>query len=116
MARAALTPQALKRNNYAVQAGDLAISFASDAVNGNKFASTGQEILLVKNTDTNPHTFTISSVADLLGRTGDIAAYSIPAGAIAAIELSAVSGWAQADGNIYLNASDATVVFAVLSK
>lgn len=116
MARTALTVTQLKQNNYAVQAGDLLIPFASDVANGNKFLATGQEILIVQNTDSAAHTFTVVSIADHLGRTQDIATYSVAAGASAAIQLSTMEGWLQTDGNVYLNSVDATLKFAVVRK
>jgi hypothetical protein len=116
MARTALTVTQLKQDNYAVQAGDLAIPFASDAVNGNKFVASGQEIIIAQNTDASAHTFTVASVADHLGRTQDITAYSVPANSSVAIQMSALEGWKQSDGNVYLNSSDATLKFAVVRK
>jgi hypothetical protein len=115
MSKTALTPVQLKQNNYAVQATDLAITFASDAVNGNLFGCTGKEILLVQNADSGAaHTFTVTSVADALGRSGDIAAYSIPASGFAAIQLNQIAGWKETDGNIYVSVSDSHVMFCVL--
>jgi len=114
MARTALTPVQLKQNNYAVQAGDLAIALTSDAVNGNLFGCTGKEILLVQNSDAAPHTFTVTSVADALGRTGDINAYSVAANSFAAIQLSQIAGWKETDGNVYVSVSDSHVTFCVL--
>jgi len=116
MARTALPVTSLKQDNYAVQAGDLAVPFASDTVNFNEFAASGQEILLAQNTDASPHTFTVTSVADHMGRTQDIAAYSVPANTTAAIQMSTLEGWKQTDGNIYLSSSDATLKFAVIRK
>lgn len=116
MARTALAVTQLKQDNYAVQAGDLAIPMASDAVNFNKYVATGQEILIVQNSDAAPHTFTVTSVADRLGRTQDIAAYSVAANSIAAIQMSEMQGWKQADGNVYLQSSDATLKFGVIAK
>jgi hypothetical protein len=114
MSLTALTPLQLKQNNYTVQAGDLAVSFAADTVNGNEFTPNGNEILLVQNTDASAHTFTLSSAADELGRTGDITAYSVAATSFAAIQLSHVRGWAQSDGTIHLTSSNSNLKFAVL--
>lgn len=114
MARTALTVTVLKQNNYAVQAGDLAVTLASDVANSNLFASTGKEVLIAQNTDSAAHTFTVTSLADHLGRTGDIAAYSVPANSIAAVECSVLEGWRQSDGNIYLSSSNALLTFGVL--
>lgn len=116
MARTTLAVTQLKQNNYAVQAGDLAVPFASDVANGNQFAANGTEFLLVQNTDAAAHTFTVTSVADHLGRTADIATYSVPANSSAAIQMSTIEGWRQSDGNIYLSSSHASLTFAVARK
>ena len=118
MAQTALTPIQLKQNNYAVVAGDLATTFtAADTVNGNSFAATGNEILLIQNTDAAAHTFTVSSVADSLGRTDtSLANYSVAANTIAAIQISTLAGWIQSNGNINLTSSSNLLKFAVLRK
>jgi len=88
---------------------------AADVANGNQFAPSGDDVLLVLNSDgANPYTFTVTSVPDEKGRTGDIATYSLAAGAYAAFRLKK-TGWIQSDGNIYLNGSNAAIKFAVLS-
>ena len=58
MSRTLLTTFALAQNNYAIQPGDLAVTPASDFTNGNYFILTGNEILLVQNTDSVAHNFT----------------------------------------------------------
>jgi hypothetical protein len=115
MAQTALTVTALKQNNYAVQAGDLAVTMAAlDNVNGNSFVATGREVLLINNSDASPHTITISSVADALGRTGDITSYSIPANTIVAIEMSQLAGWIQPNGNVNLTGNSNLLKVGVL--
>jgi hypothetical protein len=106
----------LKNNNYAVQPGDLVIPLASDATNGNKVNCSGQEILLAFNSDTSAHTFTITSVPDRLGRSGDLTSYSVAGGAIAALALSTVEGWKQSDNTIHIQSDNALLKFAVLVK
>jgi|SRR5579863_2461194 len=116
----------LPQNNYAVQPEDLTLTvtstsplvngiWSSDPINGNYFVPTGNEILLVWNTDTVAHDFTMVSVPDHLGR-GDDLVYSVDAGAIAAWQLSILEGWVQPDGQVYLNPSNAHILFAVLVK
>jgi hypothetical protein len=97
MSQTVLPITTLKLNNYAVQAGDLAVAMtALDASAGNSIQSTGKEILLVQNTDTVAHNLQISSVADTLGRTDtSLSAYSVPANSFIAIELNQINGWAQ---------------------
>jgi hypothetical protein len=88
----------------------------ADAVNMNKFVFSGKDVLLAHNTDTGAHTITLTSAPDEHGRSSDIATYSIPAGEIHAFSFRQGSaGWLQADGNVYIQANDATVKFAVLA-
>jgi hypothetical protein len=115
MSQTVLTPQVLKENNYAVQAGDLTLNLvASDAVNGNAFPSTGREILVIQNTDAAAHNFGVSSVADAVGRTdSSLSAYSAPANSISVIFLDTIAGWRQT-GQILLTSASALLKFAIL--
>ena len=91
---------------------------ACDASNGNSFPLTGRDILLIENTDMGAsHTVTITSVADQLGRTQDVTAYSLAAGpTYAAYSFRGASqGWKQTDGTVHLTCSASTVSFAVIS-
>ena len=118
MAQTPISTQTLKQNNYAVVAGDLTISLsASDATNGNSLIATGSVILLVQNTDTVAHTFTVSSVPDSLGRSdASLTTYSVAANGFAAIQLSQLAGWIQPNGNINLASTSALLKFAILRK
>lgn len=118
MSQTALTPVTLKQNNYAVQAGDLAVAPAAmDAINGNSYVATGNEILLLQNTDSSAHTITITSVADSLGRLDtSLTGYSIPANGIAMIQMRQLAGWVQAGSLVLLATSSALVKIAVLIK
>ncbi len=86
---------------------------AADVSNGNAFASTGAELLLVWNSDTVAHVFTVTSVADSQGRAGD-STKNINGGSYYVLQVFPASGWRQTDGNIYLTAADATIKFAVI--
>jgi hypothetical protein len=116
MAQTALVVTILKQDQYAVVAGDLTVTMAaSDATNGNSFPMTGNEILVVQNTDTVAHTFGVTSVADVEGRVdSSLSAYSVAASAIVAIEASILKGWQEADGNLYLTSSNILLKFGVL--
>lgn len=118
MSQTALTPVQLKQNNYAVQAGDLAVALAAmDAVNGNSFVATGAEILVFQNTDASPHTITITSVADQEGRTDtSLTNYSIAANGFAVIQMSLLTGWLQSGQLVFLATSSNLVKIAVLRK
>src|SRR6185437_11190922 len=115
--RTAVTPVTVK-GPYpgTVNAGDLAFTFtAADIVNLNSFAATGNEVLIVQNTDVGSQTITLTTRPDNFGRSSDIATYSIPASGFAAFNFhNANNGWVQSDGNIYFQASTVTVKFAVL--
>jgi hypothetical protein len=119
MPQTALTPITLKQDNYSVVAGDLTVTFTpSDTVNGNSFPATGNEVLLIWNTDgAAAHTFTVTSVADSLGRSDtSLTNYSVPLNTIAAIQMSTLGGWIQTNGNVNLTSSNALLKFAVLKK
>lgn len=113
-----LTVQTLK-NLYAGNpgAGTLDITFAAcDAVNGNRWAAAEKDILLVLNSDgANPYTFTLSSVADKYGRTGDITTYSMAAGDYVMIEVPS-AGFRQTNGYVNVTGSNAAIKFAVLRR
>lgn len=87
---------------------------AADTVNNNAFTMSGNDVLLCYNSGASPYTVTVSSVADSLGRTGDIATYSIAAGTISWIGPIPVNGFAQANGQCYISASNVAVKFAVI--
>lgn len=115
-AQTPMTPVQLKQNNYAVQAGDLTVTFnACDATNGNSFPVTGQEILLVQNSGASAYTFTIQSVADNFGRTDTtLTNYSVAASAITAIELKYLIGWQQTGQVMYTACSNVALKFAIV--
>lgn len=88
---------------------------AADTSNGNSVTLTGNELLLVNNTGGSAYTVTVSSVADDLGRTGDISAYSVGAGLYSVLGPFPLRGWRQsATGKLNFSASNAAVKFAVV--
>jgi hypothetical protein len=99
-----------------VAATDLNLAWQTATVGGEKFTCTGRQILLMRN-DTGTNTVTISSVADLKGRSEDLAAYEITGTEIAAWcgGLTNTAGWKQTDGTIIATASSVNVSFAVLT-
>jgi len=100
-----------------IAAGGLDITFAAaDNVNGNKFAVTGREILIMRNDNVGAQTVTINSVADEKNREGDITAYSLATGdyAIFTGGLTNARGWKQTDGTITLLASAADIFVAAI--
>ncbi len=112
MARTVLTPTTLP-GPYST--APVALPFtAADTVNNNAFPLTGNEILIVQNTDASAHTFTVTSAPDSRGRSGDIAAVSVPANSFMACQRFVLEGWQQSDGNLYLTANSNLVKFAVI--
>jgi hypothetical protein len=99
-----------------VNAGDLAFTFAAaDTVNLNQFAASGTEVLIVQNTDVASQTITFTSRPDAYGRSADVGPYTLATGTFAVFNFrNANQGWVQADGNVYFQASTATVKFVVL--
>jgi hypothetical protein len=99
-----------------VAANDLDIAqTAADVGNMNAFPMGGDDLLIVQNTHaSNAYTFTLTSIADSHGRTGDVTTYSLAAGEIAAFRLKQ-DGWKQTDGNMYLAAENAAIKFSVLA-
>jgi hypothetical protein len=93
----------------------LALAFvACDVTNGNSFPMTGKELLVIENTDTAAHTVTLTSVADAVGRAGDITAYSIPAGAFMIFDAQQIVGWQQSDGTFRFTSTSALLFAAVI--
>ena len=117
MSFTALTPVTPFGPYGAVVANALDLTWTpADATNGNSFPLTGSEILLIWNTDSAAHTFSITSVADNFGRTGDVTTYSVGAGVISSYSFRAgANGWIQSDGTVHLPAaSSALLKFCVL--
>lgn len=117
MARATLTKSTLEGQWGDYGAGEADLTFtAADASNKNQFVASGKDLVIAHNTDgANPYTVTITSVADEMGRTGNITTYSLAAGDIAAFGPFGLDGWEQTDGYIYLEASNAAIKFAVIA-
>jgi hypothetical protein len=113
MARTALTPNTGVLTNPT--AGVLLVWTAADVANGNSVALTGKELILAKNSHASlAYTVTVASAADGLGRTKDITTDSIVAGDIHHYGVPQLDGWRQAGGVLWLNASNASVLFAVV--
>lgn len=119
MARLALTPKTLPGPYPTLPpaAGSLAVTEAAPSVAGDgvSFAFVpGRTILMVRNTNAAAQTVTLTSVPDTQGRSGDVSAYSLAAGAIAFLGPFSGEGWRQADGSIYAVASHVDVKFTAL--
>jgi hypothetical protein len=118
MARTSLTKTTLLGPWPSLQpaANALDVTFtAADVANKNQFSASGDDLILVWNTDgANPYTFTVTSVVDDKNRTGDITTYSLAAGEVGAFRVRN-DGWRQTDGKIYLEGSNAAIKFAVIA-
>lgn len=118
MARANLTKTAMVGPYPTLQPAALSLDLnfqACDASNKNQFTPSADDLILVWNTHaTNPYTFTVTSAPDALNRTGDITTYAVAAGVISAFRVKTL-GWVQSDGKVYLEGSNASVKFAVVS-
>jgi hypothetical protein len=88
---------------------------AADTTNFNYFAASGNDLLIAYNSGASPYTVTITSMPDQYGRSGDIATYSVAAGVVSVFGPFKRDGWVQADGNIYLQASNVAVKFGVIT-
>jgi hypothetical protein len=108
---------------------------AVDIVNGNYFVadpfsylsqapgnfpqgSIGGDVLLVWNNTAGSVAFNLTSQPDGAGRQADgsLAPYQIPANTIMAFKFSAIAGWADGSGFIYMSCAVAGVLVAVLQR
>lgn len=111
MARTPLTVVELDRTH---PGGSKAISYvAADIALGNSFILTGREVLLIKSTDAGIQSVVIESSPDSFGREGDLT-LSIGIGAYHAIAFMDRSGWVQSGGICHVDATVATIAFAVI--
>lgn len=125
MARVLVAAQTTPGSYPALQptAGSLALAWqAADATNFQYTPLTnGKTYLLAMNTDSAAHTVTISSVADApFNRTGDITAYSLAAitgstPVVAQFGPFSSAGWSQAGAQLWFQANNAAVLFAVIT-
>jgi hypothetical protein len=88
-----------------------AIMTACDASNGNASPLQGGEFLLVRNSGASARVFSITSVADPFGRSGDISE-TIQAGETRLYGPFLISGWRQNDGSIYYSGAHAELLVA----
>lgn len=104
----ATTPGALLSGTPAANALDVTFT-AIDSSNGNQTTHNGQLMLLFYNSHaTTSYTYTVTSTADRLGRTGDISD-TLAAGEYALVGPIPTEGFQQTTGYIYYTASNASV-------
>jgi len=116
-ARTTLTKSTLKGPFPSLPVTALSLNLtmtAADAANKNQFAPSGHDLILAWNSGASPRTVTLTSAVNPQNRTGDITTYALAAGEIAALGPIGTLGWVQADGYVYLEASNAEVKFGVI--
>lgn len=106
---APVSPAAILSGSPSANALDVTLT-ALDASNGNKTLSNGQLLLIFYNSHaTNAYTFTVTSQADRLGRTGHITTYSLAAGEYAVVGPFPTEGFTDSSGYINYTGENAAV-------
>lgn len=114
--RVAVTPAApgLQRLTQPTAGARTLVWTAADPAWFNAVACTGNELLIVWNTDAlAAGTVTLLGAPDSYGRSAQITAYSLAAGDIAVFGPLRTDAFRQADGKAWFQASAATIKFAV---
>lgn len=86
---------------------------AENTTDHSQFSLTTRDIVVIHNTGASTYTYTVTSVADERGRTGNITTANILAGAIMLLGPLSLEGWRQTDGKLYLDASNTAVKFGI---
>ena len=100
--------------SYGANLADLTMA-AANVADKNYFVAGGNDLVIAHNTGVGAVTVTVTSVADPYNRTGDIAAYSLAAGEYGVFGPFKNLGWAQSNGQVYLEAASADVKFGVVA-
>lgn len=88
----------------------------ADSGNGNDFAMTGRDLVLVRNGHASTNkTYTVTSAADGQGRSKNITAESLAAGAVVCLgPFRNKSGWSQTGNKFYIDGEDTNIKIAVI--
>lgn len=86
---------------------------AADAVNGNDFALTGGEVIIVRNSGASGRTFTLESAPDAFNRLGNVTE-TIGAGKTRVYGPFAVQGWRQTSGKMHVTGEHSELEIVVL--
>lgn len=113
MARTPFTVQQLTGPYPASLVMDSLTWAAADLANGNSFAFTGKEIIIVRNDDAATKNITLTSVVDPYGRSVNVTK-AILTGEYAIFQASDLTGWIQTDGLFYLSGDDVDLFIAVV--
>lgn len=87
---------------------------AADVSNLNAVRHTGRIALFAKNSDSAPHSVTVSSAKDSKGRTGDLT-YSVAATTESFLGLFPYDGWVQADGSLWFGSTASQISFLAIA-
>lgn len=113
MARQTLTKTTVPGPNPS--AGAVVTMTAANTSDKEQYTIADGDVIVVQNTSADTsYTYTVTSVADPYGRTGDITANAIAAGAIEVLRVG-IEGWKQTNGYVYLEANNTAVKFGVLT-
>lgn len=114
MARVVHVPNSLDTDGYPTALLTVTVT-AANATDDESFVNTGREIIIFRNSGAGARTVTINSVADpKTGRTGDITAVSIPAGAVRAVGPFNPTGWNQSGQVLHFECEHAEVLISVI--
>lgn len=108
-----VVPATVQPGGY-TDAGALLTEVAADVTLKNYAVMGNRTLLIAHNGGASPYTVTVTSAADKFGRTNDLTAEAIAAGAIRIFGPFARQGWAQPGNQLFFEASNAAVLFAVL--
>ena len=81
---------------------------------GNKFAASGDDLVIVYNSGADDHRVTVEAMPDLQGRVVGVDKFSVGAGGVAILGPYDVDGWRQSDGYIYLTGDSDELKFGVV--
>lgn len=113
MARTLLTKTTAPGSNPA--SGTALTMNTGDHTNNNQFHFTGNELVIAVNTDASGHVFTIPSVVDDQGRTGD-ATDTIAAGVAKLYgPFKDKTGWQQSGNMMFCNPADDLILIGVIA-
>ncbi len=113
MTRQALTPTALP-TPWATAPALLAFT-VEDTVNHSEFVSTSHQVIIIWNSDSSSHNWTLTSVGDgVHARTGD-QTQVLAGNSFYVTQVIPVDGWQQANQQVYFQADNALVKFAVIT-
>jgi hypothetical protein len=86
----------------------------ADTVNGNSFQTSGNDLLIVYNSDSVAHTFTLTSAADQYGRFATFT-YTVGAGVYSLVNITPTALYTQGGtGLVLMTGSDTHIQFLVI--